>query len=131
MTQSIGEIAESLTISVDAVRYYERIGLVQPPHRDSAGRRRYTDDDAGWLQFLVRMRATGMPIRLLQTYATARTLGDSSIGRRRQILVQHRAEVAARIAELTESLAVIDYKIDNYTRIEADLAATTPKEISA
>jgi len=108
VTQSIGEIAESLTISVDAVRYYERIGLIQPPHRDSAGRRRYTDDDAGWLQFLVRMRATGMPIRLLQTYATARTLGDSSIGRRRQILVQHRAEVAARIAELTESLAVID-----------------------
>lgn len=131
MTQSIGEIAESLTISVDAVRYYERIGLIQPPHRDSAGRRRYLDDDAGWLQFLVRMRATGMPIRLLQTYATARTLGDSSIGRRRKILVQHRAEVAARIAELTESLAVIDYKIDNYTRIEADLAATTPKEISA
>ncbi len=67
MTQSIGEMAETLTISVDAVRYYERIGLIEPPHRDSAGRRRYTDNDAVWLQFLVRMRATGMPIRMLQT----------------------------------------------------------------
>ncbi len=131
MTQSIGEMAETLTISVDAVRYYERIGLIEPPHRDSAGRRRYTDNDAVWLQFLVRMRATGMPIRMLQTYAAARALGADSIGQRKQILVQHRADVAARIAELSESLAVIDYKIDNYTRIEADLAATAPKEIPA
>lgn len=124
MTQSIGEVAEALNVSVDTLRYYERVGLSDGPLRDSGGRRRYSAEETDWLQFLVRMRTTGMPIRLLQTYAAARKLGPSSAGQRRQILEQHRAEMAARIAELSTSLSVIDYKIDNYARVEADLGLT-------
>lgn len=124
MTQSIGEVARALDVSVDTVRYYEKIGLADLPLRDSGGRRRYSRADVEWLQFLVRMRSTGMPIRLMQTYAAARQLGPSSSGQRRQILEQHRAEAAARVAELTASLALIDYKIDNYARVESDLART-------
>lgn len=133
MTRSIGEVAQTLGVSVDTLRYYEKAGLADAPGRDTGGRRRYTDAEAGWLQFLVRMRSTGMPIRLLHTYAAARALGDSSAGQRRQILAVHRAEVAARIAELTDSLALIDHKIDNYSRVEADLAATVtlPEEVPA
>ena len=75
MTQSIGEVAEALDVSVDTVRYYEKVGLADGPLRDSGGRRRYSTEEVDWLQFLVRMRSTGMPIRLLQTYAAARRLG--------------------------------------------------------
>lgn len=128
MTQSIGEVAQALDVSVDTVRYYERIGVADVPLRDGGGRRRYSTADVEWLQFLVRMRSTGMPIRLLQTYAAARLLGPSSAGQRRQILEQHRAEVAARIAELSTSLALIDHKIDNYARLEADLAGAHHQE---
>jgi DNA-binding transcriptional MerR regulator len=128
VTQSIGEVAEALDVSVDTVRYYEKVGLADGPLRDSGGRRRYSTEEVDWLQFLVRMRSTGMPIRLLQTYAAARRLGPSSAGQRRQILEQHRAEVAARIAELTTSLAHIDYKIDNYARLVADLAGAHHQE---
>lgn len=77
------------------------------------------------------MRATGMPIRLMQTYATARRLGPCSAAQRRQILAQHRAEVLARIAGLTDSLILINHKIDSYARIEADLAPTPQREVSA
>ena len=119
MTQAIGEVAETLHVSVDTVRYYEKAGLLDRPGRDSGGRRRYRPEEVEWLRFLVRMRSTGMPIRLMQSYAAARKLGLSSAAQRRQILEQHRAEVAARIAELPESLSLIDYKIANNARLEA------------
>lgn len=128
MTQSIGEVAQVLDVSVDTVRYYEKVGLSDGPLRDSGGRRRYSTAEVDWLRFLVRLRSTGMPIRLLQTYAAARRLGPASAGQRRQILEQHRAEVAARIDELTVSLGLIDYKIDNYARVEADLTRTHPQQ---
>ncbi len=131
VTQSIGEVAQALQVSVDTVRYYEKIGLADSPERDSGGRRRYTSVESEWLRFLVRMRATGMPIRLMQTYATARRLGPCSAAQRRQILAQHRAEVLARIAELTDSLTLINHKIDSDARIEADLAPTPQREVFA
>ncbi len=45
---SVRQAAEKTGLSLDTVRYYERIGLVPPVGRDSAGRRRYTAEDVEW-----------------------------------------------------------------------------------
>lgn len=123
MSSSIGQVAEVLGVSVDTLRYYERIGLADPPGRDTAGRRRYDDADLTWLQFLLRMRTTGMPIQLMQRYAALRRQGPATSAERRHILQQHRADVVARIAALTDCLTVVDHKIANYTLIEAGVGA--------
>lgn len=123
MSSSIGQVAEVLGVSVDTLRYYERIGLADPPRRDAAGRRRYDEADLTWLQFLLRMRTTGMPIQLMQRYADLRRQGPGTSAERRQILQQHRADVVARIAALTDCLTVVDHKIANYSLIEAGLVA--------
>lgn len=119
MTYSIAEAAHRSGLSIDTLRYYERISLIDPPARDSGGRRVYTDDDLGWLVFLTKLRTTGMPIKLMREYARLRRLGESSVGARKQILVEHRADVHARIEELRACVEVLDYKIDNYERIAA------------
>lgn len=118
-------MARQLGVSVDTVRYYEKAGLADPPARDAGGRRRYADADVAWLVFLVRMRSTGMGVALLADYAAARRLGPASAGVRRAILHRHRADVAARVAELTSCLTLIDQKIDDFARLEAYLAETT------
>jgi DNA-binding transcriptional MerR regulator len=46
---SVGEAAERSGFSVDTLRYYERLGLVDGVERDGGGRRRYTTDDLEWL----------------------------------------------------------------------------------
>ena len=45
MTYAIAEAAHRSGLSIDTLRYYERIQLIDPPARDSGGRRAYTDED--------------------------------------------------------------------------------------
>ncbi|GAA1278162.1 MerR family transcriptional regulator [Saccharothrix xinjiangensis] len=119
MTYSIAQAAERSGLSIDTLRYYERIGLVDPPARDSGGRRTYSDEDLGWLVFLTRLRTTGMPIRMMREYAQLRHRGDATTSRRKQMLYEHRTSVRERIAELQSCLDVLEYKITHYEQIES------------
>ncbi|HEU5470410.1 MAG TPA: MerR family transcriptional regulator [Actinophytocola sp.] len=132
MTYAIAEAAHRSGLSIDTLRYYERIELIDPPARDSGGRRAYSDDDLGWLGFLTKLRTTGMPIRLMREYAKLRHQGPRSTGRRKKILIEHRADVLARIADLQACLEVLNYKIAHYEQCERDLdAASHLEEASA
>lgn len=126
MTYAIAEAAHRSGLSIDTLRYYERIELIDPPARDSGGRRAYSDEDLVWLEFLTRLRTTGMPIRMMREYAKLRHQGVASTGRRKQILVEQRAEVLDRIAELNTCLEILDYKIANYEQCERDLDLKAP-----
>ena len=130
MTYAIAEAAHRSGLSIDTLRYYERIQLIEPPARDSGGRRAYNDDDLVWLEFLTKLRTTGMPIRMMREYAKLRHQGVSSAGRRKQILVEQRTEVLSRIAELNSCLDVLNYKIANYENCERAVV-TEPQAASA
>jgi DNA-binding transcriptional MerR regulator len=125
VTYAIAEAAHRSGLSIDTLRYYERIQLIDPPARDSGGRRAYTDEDLAWLEFLTRLRTTGMPIRMMREYARLRHQGNASATRRKQILIEQRAEVLDRIAELNSCLDVLNYKITNYEQCERDLEEKT------
>ncbi|MGH3759084.1 MerR family transcriptional regulator [Actinophytocola sp.] len=131
MTYAIAEAARRSGLSIDTLRYYERIQLIDPPARDSGGRRVYTDEDLGWLGFLTKLRTTGMPIRMMREYARLRHQGDTTATRRKQILIEQRAEVLDRIVELNACLDVLNYKIVNYEQCERDLNEKAPVEASA
>ncbi|GAA3539611.1 MerR family transcriptional regulator [Amycolatopsis ultiminotia] len=133
MSYSIAEAARRSGLSIDTLRYYERIKLLDPPARDSAGRRAYSDDDLTWLGFLTKLRLTGMPIKSMREYASLRNHGAASAGRRKAILVEQRKSVAARIAELQGCMDILDYKISNYDQIERKAFGQAPalEEISA
>ena len=110
----IGQLADRSGLSVHTIRYYERIGLMPPPARDAGGRRDYDPSVLDWTRFLDRLKATGMPIREMRRYAALRAEGPATGPERRALLVAHRAAVRARIAALTEGLAVLDAKIESY-----------------
>lgn len=117
---SVGEAAARVGLSAYTLRWYEQEGLVEPVGRDSAGRRRYTQQDLDWLVLLTRLRRTGMPVRDMRRYTELAREGDATLGARRRLFEQHRDRVLARIAELEEDLKVLDYKIDVYARMERD-----------
>jgi DNA-binding transcriptional MerR regulator len=130
VTYAIAEAAHRSGLSIDTLRYYERIQLIDPPARDAGGRRAYTDDDLVWLEFLTKLRMTGMPIRMMREYAKLRHQGVSSAGRRKQILIEQRAEVLSRIAELNACLDVLNHKIANYESCERSIV-TEPQAATA
>ena len=105
-------------MTAHTLRYYERVGLIQPVNRASNGHRRYSDADESWIHFLHCMRATNMPIREMQRYAALRELGDGTSLDRRKILEDHQAEIARQIEELQRAHALLTHKIANYRKIE-------------
>lgn len=111
---TVGEVAEHLGLSVHTLRWYERIGLLDEVGRDSAGHRRYTASDIERLLLLIRLRATGMPVKDMIDYAEMVRLGTHTCPQRRELLEAHRERVAQRIAALTRDLRTIDYKINAY-----------------
>jgi DNA-binding transcriptional MerR regulator len=115
---TIRSMAERCGMTAHTLRYYERVGLIQPVGRAQNGHRRYTEADAAWIIFLHHMRATNMPIRAMQHYAALREKGDSTSLERRQILEDHQAEIAAQISALQQAHDLLTYKITNYRKIE-------------
>lgn len=116
VSYAIAQAAERSGLSIDTLRYYERIGLVEPPARDSGGRRSYSDEDMNWLAFLTKLRTTGMPIKMMREYAQLRMRGVGTEARRRQILVEQRKDVLDRITELQGCLDALNYKITRYDK---------------
>jgi DNA-binding transcriptional MerR regulator len=122
VTYAIAEAALMSGLSIDTLRYYERIELIDPPARDSGGRRVYSDEDLAWLGFLTKLRTTAMPIRLMREYAKLRHDGATT-SRRKMILIEHRRDVLNRIAELQACLEVLNYKVSHYEECERQLEA--------
>jgi DNA-binding transcriptional MerR regulator len=121
-TLSVSEAAAKVGLSTHTLRWYEQEGLVAPVGRDSAGRRRYTDEDVGWLEFLTKLRRTGMPVRHMRRYAELARQGNHTLAERLRLFREHRERVLARIAELQADLEVLNYKIDIYGKMVEEQA---------
>jgi DNA-binding transcriptional MerR regulator len=109
----ISELAERTGLSAHTIRYYERIGLLPYAARNQAKHRDYDASILAWIDFLGRLKTTGMPLREMLAYARLR-LDPATEAERRALLVRHRVEVRARIAELSACLTVLDEKIALY-----------------
>ena len=116
---TIAEAAERSGVSAHTLRYYERIGLIHPVGRGQNGHRRYGRGDIEWLEFLIKLRTTDMPIRQMVEYAELVREGPQTASRRRAMLEAHREALRERIAELEETATVIDRKIETYTEMES------------
>ncbi|MGW4805642.1 MerR family transcriptional regulator [Kitasatospora sp. NPDC004272] len=110
----ISEVSAISGLSAHTLRWYERIGLLEPVDRSHAGQRRYSDADLARLAFLTKLRLTGMPVADMVRYVELLRAGDGTRTERRDLLVAHREEVRQRLADLHATLAVIDKKIDHY-----------------
>ncbi|CAB3758253.1 MerR family transcriptional regulator [Paraburkholderia humisilvae] len=115
---TIGQVAALSGVSTHTLRYYEQAGLLRAVGRSGAGHRLYAPADLDWLQFVMRLKATGMPISGMQAFAALRAHGDATVSARREMLVAHRDAVLARIAQLQTNLAAISDKIDHYEAVE-------------
>jgi DNA-binding transcriptional MerR regulator len=116
-TYTIQEVAEMTDVSAHTLRYYEKIGLLEPINRHENGHRRYAEADLGWIQFLKLLRATGMSIQQMQVFMAFARQGDSTIADRIEVLTEHRRSLAQHIAELQDHLAHLDHKIAYYNGI--------------
>ncbi|KAA5837227.1 MerR family transcriptional regulator [Saccharopolyspora hirsuta] len=112
---SIGDVAERTGLSVHALRFYEREGLLVGPVQCTAGgRRRYTASDVDWLLICVKLRESGMPLADLKRFAELVRRGPGNEAERLRLLDDHRQRVEAQIEALEGCRSLIAWKVGVY-----------------
>lgn len=123
---TIQQAAAATGLTAHTLRYYERIGLLDPVARQDNRHRLYREEDILWIGFLLKLRMTGLPVRDMLRYAELRRLGNSreSVSARKALLEQHTHTVEKTLAELQSNLSILHKKIAMYDALEADLPAS-------
>ncbi len=115
MEYSIGEFSKLTGLGIHTLRYYEQEGLIAP-ERNSGNRRCYSDKDLTWIEFIKRLKDTGMPIKEIRHYAKLRSDGNSTLSERMEMLMQHREALNKQIAQLQAHKLKLDEKIEFYRK---------------
>ncbi len=106
----IGEVAKAAGVGIDAVRFYERQGLLPEPARRPSGYREYSPDAVMDLRFIKRAKQLGFSLKEISELL--------SIGREPNA-------TAADVKELAEEkLADLEDKIRSLQRMKRALRKT-------
>ncbi len=126
---TIAEVSKKYALSIDTLRYYERIGLIPKVQRSRSGIRDYSESDLNWVEFIKCMRAAGIPVEALIEYVSLFQQGERTVEARKQILIEQRDLLAARVEELQQTLNRLNRKIDNYEQLmlPAEQGLSQPK----
>ena len=112
-----GETAERLGVSIDTIRYYEKIGLLHGIQRTSSGRRMFSDDDLSRLGLLRCLRDSGMPIARLRRFAELLQDGDGAADQRTALLEEHDREIDEKVERLRREQQRVREKIAWYRSV--------------
>lgn len=96
----IGDLAQRTGVNVETIRYYERIGVLPQPHRQSNGRRKYGEGDRQRLSFIRHARELGFDLGSVRTLLTLQELPEASCERAAELAQTQLVEVEKRIAHL-------------------------------
>jgi DNA-binding transcriptional MerR regulator len=107
-TLTIAELAAHTGLSADTLRYYEKANLISTVGRSAGEQRRYAASDLVWIEFLLRLRDTGMSIVGMQQFAGLRRDGRATVAERLALLRAHRLRLAERIQRLQANGAALD-----------------------
>jgi DNA-binding transcriptional MerR regulator len=108
---NIAQFAQRCGLTAHTLRYYERIGMLGDVARQDNGHRTYGSADLTWVEFLQRLRATGMPIREMVAYAKLRTTGDATLAERQTLLRKHADRLDADLREQQKHLKAVRKKL--------------------
>jgi DNA-binding transcriptional MerR regulator len=133
----IQEVARRTGFSESALRYYERIGLIDPVPRDtSSSHRRYTEETVDTLEALACLRSIGMSIEDMRSYLDGVAEGPSAAPRMVELFAGHAerledesAALRLRHAYATAKVALWQARIDDDRAAEQAAAATVRRVI--
>ena len=111
---TIKEVSERYCITPDALRYYERAGMIPPVTRTAGGIRDYQDEDLAWVELALCMRSAGLSVEAISEYVRLSRLGDSTIKVRLALLQSQREILLEQQRQIAGTLGRLDYKISRY-----------------
>ena len=111
---TIAEVSKKYDISLDTLRYYERVGMIPPVTRTAGGTRDYQEKDCSWVELAKCMRSAGLPVEAMIEYVKLYQEGDSTISARLQLLSDQRELLFEQRKKIDATLYRLNYKIARY-----------------
>ncbi|EPY9330817.1 MerR family transcriptional regulator [Listeria monocytogenes] len=113
---NIKQAADMFGLTVDTLRYYERVGVIPPVHRNESGYRDYKTSDLNWVYLVKNLRNAGLSVESLIEFATLAQLRETENveGAQKQVLVDQLKELDEKLAEMKKVRELLVYKIDSY-----------------
>src|SRR4029077_9906833 len=96
----IGELAKRTTVTVDAIRFYEKRRLLPKPVRSTGRFRLYTDDDTERLRFIQQAQGLGFSLTEVRELVDLRTRKIDACKSVRLLLKGKLSDVRAKKREL-------------------------------
>ena len=97
---SIGDLSKRTGVKTPTIRYYEQMGLIEPPERSEGNQRRYTADGLRRLSFIRHSRDLGFTIEDIRGLLELSQHPEKPCNDAHNIAVQHLKDVQSRIAKL-------------------------------
>jgi MerR family transcriptional regulator, aldehyde-responsive regulator len=111
-------------LSIDTIRFYEKVGMLPAVPRDARGWRRFDGGLVEWLKNLERLRSTGMPLREVRAFAVLVHTTDAALPgsaeQRLMILRRHAARLEQRMRDIAACQVFLDHKIKVYSSLEGN-----------
>ena len=96
----IGELADEIGITTEAIRYYEKVGILSAPARTPSGYRDYTQPALERLRFIRTAQTVGFTLGEIGEILELRDNGETPCDHVRQLIAKHATDLQQRIEDL-------------------------------
>lgn len=105
---TIGKIAELSGLTADAIRYYEKEGLIAPLQKSDAGYRLYNDAAVRRLHFIKQAQQCGFSLAEIGQLLTLQTSESSCCSDVRKLAVEKKLQLETKIRDMKAMSAALD-----------------------
>ena len=130
MLYTVGEMAKKLGVAPSTLRYYDKEGLLPFVERSGSGIRVFGDSDYAWLQIIECLKKTGMQLKDIKLFIEMAMQGDATIEPRLALIIKQKEAIRAQIAELNETLRMLEFKEWYYKTAQESGSTTIPENMS-
>lgn len=128
LAYGIGQVARESGVTVEALRYYERLGLLHKPARTDSGMRRYGYEAVARVRFIKQAQSLGLSLREIREL-----VGDSArrtatgCQRVHDLLTRHLDDLERQMADLRRLRSVLrQYRKDCEVALNRESTPTCP-----
>jgi DNA-binding transcriptional MerR regulator len=97
------EFARLSGVTVRALHHYDRVGLLRPKQRSSAGYRLYSDEDFARLEQIVVLKFLGMPLKQIKSLLATETKLSEALLRQKSVLAAKRRQIDKAIQAISNA----------------------------
>ncbi|PLS69061.1 MAG: heavy metal-responsive transcriptional regulator [Cyanobacteria bacterium M5B4] len=119
----VKEVAQRLHLNPQTLYFYERIGMIPPPHRTPSGYRLYTEADVERLEFIMRLKCLGFTLEEIKDVLTLKEQKSLTCRvayqRIQAKITQIKAQIAALQALCSDLMPILEQCANNLDRVEA------------